>query len=82
MEPYLEELYQRAKRFDEGEIYQSEEYGAIARKQRVICERMRNIYGDKLWAMLMEYTEAVSEEIDLECRHFFARGYAMGKGDK
>lgn len=78
----MEELYQRAKRFDEGEIYQTEEYDAIARKQRAICERMRDIYGDKLWAMLMDFVEAVNEEIDLECRHFFVRGYAMGKGDR
>ena len=81
MDKHLEELYHKAKRFDEGEAYQTEEYNLIAKKQWALCTMMREAFGEDLWVMLQEYVGVVNEEIEFECKHFFAQGYEAGKAD-
>ncbi len=80
MKKSIEELYRQAKRFDEGGIYQSEEYNAIARKQRELYKNLRLLFGPTAGALLEEYTEALGDECELECRHFFEQGYRLGQG--
>ncbi|WP_251445183.1 DUF6809 family protein [Vermiculatibacterium agrestimuris] len=78
MKDSLEELYQKAKRFDEGDIYQSEEYDAIARRQRELYTNMR-LLCPAIHRLLDEYTEAMGDEMELECRHFFEQGCRLGR---
>lgn len=75
----MEELYQRAKRFDEGEIYQSPEYDKIAKRQMELYREMRALFGPFIVPLLEEYTDQIGEECEMECRHFFEQGYRMGK---
>jgi len=77
MEDLMEKLYQKAKRFDEGEVYQTQEYSDICKRQFALCKEMRRLFGPVLSQLLDEYTAAVSDECDLECRHFFEQGFLM-----
>ena len=78
MKKSIEELYRKAKRFDEGDLYQSKEYSTIARNQREVYQKICALFGPAVVPLLEEYTAAVSDEIELECRHFFEQGYRMG----
>ena len=79
MEKSIEELYQQAKRFDEGELYQSQEYSAIARRQTELYQKMRTLFGPPVAPFLEEYAAAIADEMELECRHFFRQGYLLGQ---
>ena len=80
MDKPIEELYHRAKRFDESDIYQSAEYDAVAKNQMALYKKMRVIFGPAIIPFLEEYTAAMGDEMELECRHFFEQGYRLGRG--
>ncbi len=80
MEKHIEKLYQRTKRFDEGGLYQTQQYTDICKRQLALSQEMRLIFGPMLSQLLDEYTAAIGDECDLECRHFFEQGYLLGKG--
>lgn len=77
MKKSIEELYREAKRFDESDIYHSEEYDAIARNQRDLYKKMCTLF-PAISSLLEEYTAAIGDEIELECKHFFEQGYLLG----
>lgn len=79
MKKFLEELYQEAKRFDEGDIYQSEEYAAIAKRQNRLYKEISALFGPVAVSLLEEYTAAVGDEMELESKHFFEQGYLAGR---
>ncbi len=79
MEKHIEELYQKAKHFDEGRLYQSQEYSDICKRQITLSKEMRLLFGPMLSQLLDEYTAAIGDECDLECRHFFEQGYLLGQ---
>lgn len=79
MEKSIEELYRQAKRFNEGEIYQSREYSAIAKRQTELHKKMRVLFGPLIVPLLEEYNTAVADEMELECRYFFEQGYLLGQ---
>lgn len=79
MEKSIEKLYQQAKRFDEGDIYQSREYDIIARHQRELYKKMRGLFGPLIAPLLEEYTACLGDETELECRHFFEQGFLLGR---
>lgn len=79
MKESIEHLYQKAKRFDEGEIYQSQEYSAIAKRQMELHKKMCALFGPLIVSLLEEYSAAIADEMELECRHFFQQGYLLGQ---
>ncbi len=79
MKKHIEELYQQAKRFDECGLYQSQQYSDICKRQLTLSQEMRLIFGPMLGQLLDEYTAAIGDECDLECRHFFEQGFLLGK---
>jgi len=79
MEKYIEELYQKAKRFDEGGLYQSREYEDISQRQFKAYLEMRALFGPALPHLLEDYISATNDEIELECKHFFEQGYLLGQ---
>lgn len=72
-------VFNKAKRFDESELYQSPEYAKIAKRQVELYTEMRVLFGPFIAPFLEEYTTWMGEECELECRHFFAQGYLMGR---
>ena len=84
MKKSIEELYQEAKRFDEGTFYQGEEYEKAATRQMELYTIMRNRFGPSFVPLIEELFKAVDQEMELECLHFFEQGYlagAAGKGE-
>ena len=79
MEEWMEELYQKARRFDEGDLYQRPEHARIAKRQMELYTKMRVLFDPLIGPLLEEYTTQIGEEFELECRHFFMQGYLMGK---
>ena len=79
MKKSIEELYQQAKRFDESDIYQSQEYSVIAKNQRELYKKICALFGPTIIPLLEEYTAAVGDEMELECRHFFRQGCILGQ---
>lgn len=79
MEKAVEELYQRAKRFDEGDIYQSEEYTRLVREQSELGLNIRARLGLPGASLLEDYTAVLGDMTELECRHFFEQGYLLGR---
>ena len=80
MEKSMDELYQEAKRFDEGELYQSDEYQNVAVRQVKLYREMRTLFGRTFAVLMEDYNTALAEEMELERRHFFEQGYLMGQG--
>lgn len=80
-EDIIYELYLEAKRFDEGEIYQSQEYEELVNRKLEVLENL----GRKLdieRALLEEYIFLTDDETELECRHYFREGYLAGLADR
>lgn len=82
MDQHIEELYQKARRFDEGDLYQTKEYEEISRRQFNTYLEMRALFGPSLPALLMGYISATNEEIEMECKHFFEQGYLLGQAER
>lgn len=79
MEKRIEELYEEAKRFDESDLYRSAEYDAISEKRCELYENICALFGPAIVPLLEEYADAIGDETELECRHFFKEGYLMGQ---
>ncbi len=77
--PEIVALYEKARRFDEGEIYQSPEYEAISSRCAALFDQLVDTYGDRIIPMLEKYTECLYEETELECEHFFQEGCLLGR---
>lgn len=79
VEKAVEELYQRAKRFDEGDIYQSEEYAQTVGERNELELKLRAKLGPPGTLLLEDYAAVLGEITELECRHFFEQGYLLGR---
>lgn len=79
MARFMDDLYQKAKRFDEGDIYQSQEYQDVCRKRWQLYEQICLRFGTQIAPLLEEYAAAIGDECDLESKHFFAQGYRFGR---
>lgn len=75
MEQILTEKYNACIRFDEGTLYQSEEYQRTASYAERILELLTDTFGPQITPLLNEYTAAMYDMIELEARHYFAQGY-------
>lgn len=82
MKRSVEELYQVAIRFDEGGIYQSQDYNTVLKHKNHLLKTMQTLFGAVILPLLEEYTAVIEEETELECRHFFEQGYLMGLAEE
>lgn len=77
----VKKLYEQAPRFDESELYQSEEY-AEASEMRLGLEALaERWFKGKLSTLLEDYADAMEQMTGLECMHYFEQGYLAGKQD-
>ena len=74
MNKVMEKLYRQAKRFDEGEIYQSREYKVVWERKLRAWQKMYIRFGPSVIPVLEEYAEAAGDESELENQHFFEQG--------
>ena len=79
MDPHVEKHYEAARRFDEGEIYQSEEYMRLSRLRSERYDALLEILDPRFEELLAQLLECLDKELELECLHYFAEGYAAGK---
>lgn len=78
MKRSVKELYQAAIRFDEGEIYQSQDYNTVLKNKNHLRRTIQTFFGAVVSPLLEEYAVVIGEETELECRHFSEQGYLMG----
>lgn len=82
MKKSMEELYQEAKRFDEGTFYQRKDYEETVTRGLELYLIMCNRYGSSFAPLIEELLKTVYAEMELECQHFFEQGYLAGAAGK
>lgn len=75
MEHMLTEKYNTCVRFDEGELYQSEEYQRTAAYVERMRELLTDTFGSQITPLLEEYTAAMYDAFEWESQHYFTQGY-------
>lgn len=80
MDKQIAKLYENAPRFDEGQIFQQDEYHEMKRRQSHIYDLLVATFGEGVIALLDDYTDTLFEEMEFEARHFFQEGYRMAQG--
>lgn len=71
--------YEQAQPFDEGEIFQSEEYDQVIRKEAELYRLVAATFGASVEPLLDAYTDALGDKAELECQHFFQQGLSAGR---
>ena len=74
--------YGRAKRFDEGKVYHSQEYIAFLKRRTQLEETAKSIYGVGVGLLLEEYADLLGDLTELECHHYFEEGYLAAERAK
>ena len=82
MKKSMEELYQEAKRFDEGTFYQRKDYEQAVTRELELYLILRNRFAPSFVPLMEELMKAISQETELECLHFFEQGYLAGTAGK
>lgn len=82
MDAKIKAAYENARRFDEGELYQSKEYDDVSEKRYVLEERLETLFGADAISLLDQFANVIYEENALENLHFFEQGYLTGQADK
>lgn len=72
-------LYKQAPRFDESELYQSEEYEEASTMRLGLEALAERWFEGRLSTFLEDYVDAMEQMTELECMHYFEQGYLMGK---
>lgn len=84
-EDFLNDEYERAERFDEGEIRQTREYSDVVNRRTAIFDYLiakYAMYIDDIETLLYEYENAFYDEMELEAMHFFREGYIAGQNER
>ncbi len=81
MDKHIEELFEDAQPFDEGEIYQSPEYHRCFSTNLYLEELMEKIFGAGAHRLLMEFLDSYYEIERFNCLHYFYRGYLAARAE-
>lgn len=71
--------YEQAQPFDEGEIFQSEEYDRVTERELELYRLLVATFGVRIEPLLDAYTDALGDKAELEGRHFFQQGFCAGR---
>lgn len=71
--------YEQAQPFDEGEIFQSEEYDQVVRKEIELYRLLAATFGTRVEPLLDAYTDTLGDKSELEGRHAFQQGFLAGR---
>lgn len=75
MDQHIKDLFEAAKPFDEGELYQSMEYNAWNKAVLRLEREMGKRFGQEAETLLMDYIYLYFEIERLTCLHYFYQGY-------
>jgi hypothetical protein len=78
-DPPLEAAFAQCVPFDESELRASEDYRKVARTLRDARQLLER-HAPESMADVDAYLDTYLELVDLECRHYFAQGYLLGRG--
>ena len=70
----LDAMYQACPRFDEGELYRSEEYAAHSARYLSALDTLLSVLDPAQCALLQQFLELTHDETEFEARHFFCAG--------
>lgn len=79
MDPHINALFEDAQPFDEGEIYQSQEYDCCFSVNLALEKAMEAIFGPEAHKLLMEFLDSYYEIERFNCLHYFYQGYLAAK---
>jgi hypothetical protein len=75
----MEEIFSQCRPFDESAIRAGEDYARTASSLQA-ARRLLEKYAPETMADVDAYLDTYLELVDLECRHYFAEGYRLGRG--
>lgn len=81
MDKHIEELFEAAQPFDEGELFLTPECDKCFRINIADEERIQNTFGPKAEKLLMKFLDSYYEVERLECLHYFYQGYLAAKAE-
>lgn len=81
MDKHIAELYEKAPRFDEGELLGSEEYRQVKLQQEHLRDLLMGTFGRSILPLLDDYTGTLFDEMECEAKHYFQEGYRAGRRD-
>ncbi len=77
-EESLESIFAQCVPFDESPICQSPEYEEISQTLRATRQLLQR-HAPESMADIDAFLNTYLELVDLECRHYFAEGYRLGR---
>lgn len=82
MDKRIEELFEQAQPFDEGELDQDPEYTRCNDITFDLEEKMGRLYGPEAKKLLQEFLYAYFEVERFDCLHYFYQGYLAAKAEE
>lgn len=79
MNDHIIDLFETAQPFDEGELYQSQEYDLWSKTVLRIGDKIKELYGDEAEKLLADFLHAYFEVERFACLHYFYQGYLEGR---
>ena len=81
MDKHIEELFEDAQPFDEGELYQTPEYDLSISVNLRLERVMEATFGSEAHKLLMEFLDSYYEVERFNCLHYFYQGYLAAKAE-
>lgn len=81
MEEHIAKAYLNARRFDEGEIIDGQEYKTASKRRMELEDQMVAAFGEGIMELLEDYACVLYDQMELEAQHFFLEGYQAAKGE-
>lgn len=77
----LEELFQAATEFLDGELAQTQEYLDLLKERSDLEDALMRVYDSRFSRFLFNYSMCILMEEDIVARHYFEQGYLAAKND-
>lgn len=81
MDKHIEELFEAAQPFHEGELFLTPECDKYFRINIANEWRIKNIFGPEAEKLLMKFLNSYYDIERLECLHYFYQGYLAAKAE-
>lgn len=82
MDEHIRELYEKAIRFDQGDLRYLEDYLEAEHACAKMEELIEEAYGPTIRPLLHEYAGTLYDIMEIECMHYFQEGYLAEKNER
>lgn len=79
MDPHINELYEDAQLFEEGELSESPEYYRCFNINLDLEQKMRDTFGPEAHQLLLDFLTSYYAIEEFRCLHYFYQGYLAAK---